>query len=73
MLGYRNKRSLRDIAIIAPLPFLAQHYTAGRKKAMITGLDGNEFVGYYEGTPTIERRWPADAIEWVLLTYFKER
>lgn len=70
MMSHRLKQSLADIALRVRMPFLVIHYSAQRKRARIERLDGNEYVGYYESTPTVERRWPADKIEWILLASF---
>lgn len=71
MMSHKLKQSLADIALRVRLPFLAIHYSAQRKRARIERLDGNEYVGYYESTPTVERRWPADKIEWILLVAYR--
>lgn len=68
---HKLKQTLADINNMARLPFLVVHYSKSRKRAMIMRRDGGEYIGYYETLPAVERRWPADKIEWILLTAYR--
>lgn len=67
MKPHKLKQTLTDINVRVKLPFLVIHYSRQRKHAMVDGVDGSDYVGYYLSTPEHRERWAGGSIEWILL------